>query len=125
MNHPAHQSFLNDLTALGYSPELQKVDQNQFFAILGNYLINYGSFQGRIIDLGLPALLDYPRLVGPSIHVKAHPQLLELQNVSGKLNVINSPLGSEWRYWSFRLKAYPERTAMQLMNQVNSIFKNV
>lgn len=125
MNHPAHQRFFDDLTALGYNPELQKVDPNQFFLILRDYLINYGRFEGRVIDLGLPALLDYPRLVGSAIHIKAHPQLLELQNISGMLNIINSPLGSEWRYWSFRLKAYPEGTAMQLMNQINRIFKNI
>jgi hypothetical protein len=125
MNHPAIQKFMDDLTVLGYNPELRQDDQNQFFAILPGYTVEHGRFQGRVIDLGLPALLDYPRMVGPSMHIKADPQLLELQNDPGKLNVINSLLGSEWRYWSFRFVAHPQETAQQLMNQINTVFKNV
>jgi len=125
MNHPAIQKFLDDLAALGYGTELKQVDQNQFFALIPGYVVQHGRFQGRIIDLGLPALTDYPRLVGPSIHIKADPQLLDYQNIPGKLNVINSALGSEWRYWSFRFLAYPQETARQLMNQINTVFKNV
>jgi hypothetical protein len=125
MNHPAIQKFLDDLEALGYSPELKQVDHNQFFAIIPDFTVEHGRFQGRVINLGLPALLDYPRLVGPSMHIKADPQLLELQHIPGKLNVIYSPLGAEWRYWSFRFVAHPQETAQQLMNQINSVFKNV
>lgn len=125
MINPAVQKFLDDLAALGYSPELREANQNKFFAILSGYPVQHGRFQGRIIDLGLPALLDYPRLVGPSIHIKSDPHLLDNQNTPGKLNVIDSPLGTEWRYWSFRFVAYPQETALQLMNQINSVFKNV
>lgn len=125
MTHPSIQKFLDDLTVLGYCPEFRQVDQNQLFAIIPGYQVEHGRFQGRVIDLGLPALLDYPRMVGPSIHIKADPQLLELQNVPGKLNVIGSPLGIAWRYWSFRFTAYPQETAQQLMNQINTVFYNV
>lgn len=125
MNHLAIQRFLDDLVALGRNTELKQVDQNQFFVIIPGYTVEHGRFQGRIIDLGLPALLDYPRMVGASMHVKADPQLLELQHIPGKLNIIASPLGEQWRYWSFRFVAYKEETAQQLLNQINTIFKNV
>jgi hypothetical protein len=125
MNVPAIQKFVDDLIALGYSPELLAVNNNQHFAVLRNYKIEVGKFQDRVIDLGLQALPDYPRRVGQSIHVKADPQLIEKQNIPNVINVVDSPLGDEWRYWSFQLLARPEKTAKELMNQINGIFKRV
>jgi hypothetical protein len=125
MSIPAIEKFMTDLSALGYVPELVTVNQNQHFAILRNFTIELGKFEGRMIDLGLPALTDYPRRVGQAIHVKAEPQLLEKQHIANTLNIIDSPLGDEWRYWSYKLVAYPEGTAIELMNQISGIFKRV
>lgn len=122
----AVQKFLDDLVALGYTPELVTASSNQQFAIIRNYQIEIGRFAGKIIDLGLPAQLDYPRMVGQSIHIKSDPILLDKSDSqSGVRNIIDSPLGQEWRYWSYRFTAYPEETAKQLMIQVNGVFKRI
>ncbi len=125
MSNPAIQQFLTDISALGFEPELVSVNADQSFLIIRNYTIELGRFKDRIIDLGLPALTDYPRRVGQSIHVKADPQLLEKQNIPGILNIVDSSLGNEWLYWSFQLKAHSNETARELMNQINGIFKRV
>lgn len=121
----AVQKFLDDLVA-GYAPELATDSNGQQFAIIRNYQIELGRFAGKLIDLGLPAQLDYPRMVGQSIHVKSDPILLEKSDsVAGIRNIIDSSLGGEWRYWSFRFTAHPEETAKQLMVQINGVFKRI
>ena len=122
---PAIQKFLEDLSAIGFTPELVTVHQNQQFAVLRDYTIDLGRFKDKVIDLALPALPDYPRRVGQSIHVKANPQLLEKQHIADVVNIIDSPLGSDWLYWSFRLAAYSDETARQLMVQINGVFKRI
>jgi hypothetical protein len=122
----AVQKFLDDLILLEFAPEYEKASNGQEFAIIKDYQIELGRFAGRIIDLGLPALPDYPRMVGQAIHVKSEPLLLDrADSVSGVRNIIKSPLGVEWRYWSFRFNAFPEETARHLMIQINGIFKRI
>ena len=122
----AVQKFLDDLVALGYAPELVTASNGQQFAIIRNFQVELGRFAGKIIDLGLPAQLDYPRMVGQSIQVKSDPKLLDnSDSQSGIRNIIDSPLGGEWRYWSYRFTAYPEETANQLMVQINGVFKRI
>jgi len=118
--------FLQDLSEFGYSFEklvgADKVD----YAIILNFEVPVGRFQGRIIDLGIPIPTDYPRLVGSSIHIKATPQLLEYTDtLTNVRNIIVSQLGQEWRYWSFRLEAFPEKTAQNLIFQINGIFQRI
>ena len=89
--------------------------------------VQFGRFAGRVIELGLPAPPDYPRSVGASIHVRAEPQFLEYGKVHKVRNIIKSPLGPEWRYWShnFNWTGERERSAARLLAQVNSIFDRV
>ena len=77
-----------------------------------------------MIDLGLLATPDYPRTVGSSIHVRAAPQLFDYGSVPGVRNVIESGLGSEWRYWSHNFGWTGERSTRRLISQVNTIFAN-
>jgi hypothetical protein len=119
------ERFLQDMVGIGYSPEKQVDGNSQNFAVFREFEIQTGRFQGRIIDLGIPVPNDYPRLIGPSIHIKADPQLIEYSNIQGVINVIQSPLGTEWRYWSFSLRINPENTAQNLMSQIHGIFQRV
>ncbi|MES3034912.1 MAG: E2/UBC family protein [Gemmatimonadota bacterium] len=95
------------------------------FAIISGYLVPAGRFAERQIDLGLPAPPDYPNRVGSSIHIRATPQLLEYENVSGVRNIIASALGPDWRYWSHQFPWAGERdgSARRLLAHVASIFE--
>lgn len=118
------EQFLKDFEEIGYKPELVKGNDGQTYAVFKDFEIEIGKFSGRVIDLGLLIFPDYPRIVHSSIHVKATPQLFEkIDNVSGVRNILDSGLGSEWRYWSYRFNAVPENTAMHLMSQINGVFK--
>ncbi len=116
--------FIKDFTELNYQPEIVQGNDNQTYAIFRDFEVEIGRFSGRIIDLGILVLTDYPRMVHSSIHIKANPQLFEkTDTLEGIRNIIDSGLGSEWLYWSLALKAVPEGTAKHLMSQINGVFK--
>lgn len=94
------------------------------FAVIPDYEVQVGRFAGRVIALGLPAPADFPRSVGASIHVRADPQLLEIEHVPNIRNIIASPLGPDWRYWShnFNWGGEREKSAARLLTQINAIF---
>lgn len=118
------ERLIQDLHMLGYEVELVAVMDNNKFAIIRNYEIQLGQFTGRIIDLGIPATVNFPISVGSSIHVKASPQLYEKHSVPNIRNITDSALGSEWRYWSKNFGWVGERSARRLMSQINEVFKN-
>jgi len=118
------ERFLKDFKEIGYTPELVKGGDGQTYAVFRDFEIEIGKFSGRIIDLGLIVFQDYPRIVHNSIHVKATPQLFEKSDTVPRVrNILNSGLGPEWRYWSYRFNATPEDTAVNLMSQINGVFK--
>lgn len=118
--------FLQDLFELEYQPEKVVTADNANYAVIRNFEVPIGRFQGRIIDLGIPVPNDYPRLVGTSIHIKSDPQLLEYTDtIPNVRNIIGSQLGQEWRYWSFRLEAFPENTIQNLIYQIHGIFQRI
>jgi hypothetical protein len=118
--------FLIDLSDLGYSAEKLAGTDNQNYAVIRNFDIPVGRFQGQIIDLGFPVPNDYPRLIGTSIHIRSVPQLLEYTDtIPNVRNIITSALGSEWRYWSFRLEVTPGNTTLSIIYQIHGIFQRI
>lgn len=116
--------LMEDLKILGYSCELVVGSNGQKFVQIENYDINVGQFKERVIALAIPAPDQYPRTVGPSIHIKSDPHLLDKKDtIQGRRNIINSPLGEDWRYWSFRFNLNIENPTKDLMSQINGIFK--
>ena len=113
-----------DLTAMGFTVTPTQAG-DLAFAVVTEFRVEFGRFAGRVIDLGLPAPPNYPISVGSSIHVRATPQLLEFENVPNVRNIIASPLGPEWRYWShnFGWAGETERSTARLMGQVRAIFE--
>jgi len=111
-----------DLEELGFKP--RKVSANgSEFVVLDGFEIQSGCFEKRIIDLGLQATPDFPRTVHASIHVRANPQLYEVQNVPNVRNIQASVLGPEWRYWSKNFGwSGAGHSARRLISQINSIF---
>jgi hypothetical protein len=115
--------LFQDLRELGYEVEPVTASNNTQFAVIQNYCVPIGRFQGRIIDLGIQATNDFPRTVAPSIHVRANPQLFEKTDTLANVrNIIDSPLGSEWRYWSHSFLWETEKTTRRLMNHIKGIF---
>lgn len=116
--------FIKDFESLNYHPVAQKGLDGQTYAIFKDFEVPIGRFSGRIIDLGILVFPDYPRIVHSSIHIKANPQLFEKSDtVPGVRNIIDSGLGPDWRYWSYAFKAAPEDTALNLITQINGVFK--
>jgi hypothetical protein len=118
------ERLFSDLVELGHWVERVKA-KNIIYMVIPGYEIEVGRFQGRVIDLGIPSTPDFPRTAAPSIHIRANPQLLEksdsLPNVR---NIIDSPLGPEWRYWSRNFGWNGEKSTRRLMNQIKGIFAN-
>ncbi len=115
-----------ELEQLGYEVTLVNDPNNQPYVVIKDYLIELGKFAGRIIDLGIPATPNYPQSVGSSIHIKAQPQLYEKHDSKPNVrNIINSSLGSEWRYWSKNFNWNQQKqSARRLMAQIAGVFKN-
>ncbi len=117
--------LIDELTELGYKPELVDAPDGNKYIILHDFAIELGKFTGRVIDLGFLATPDFPVSVASAIHVKVEPQLYEkVDSIKGIRNITDSGLGSEWRYWSINFNWNSGSTARRLMSQINTIFQN-
>lgn len=115
--------LLSDLLELGYEAKLVEGGENQF--AIFPYEVPLGRFAGRHIQLGVLAPPDFPRTVAAAIHVKSNPHLFDKTDSETNIrNIQDSPLGSEWRYWSHNFQWTEERTTRRLISQINTIFNN-
>ena len=117
--------LLADLKSLGYYPEAIKDSSGLAYALIPSFEIPAGKFEGRVIDLAIPAPDDFGRMVGSSIHIRSEPILMDYQNVPNVRNVIASNLGPDWRYWSFAFKFMSADPTQYLISQIITILKNV
>lgn len=118
--------LIQELKDEGYELELMKGRDNQDFVVIQSFLIPVGQFKGKVVDLGIPAPNDYGRSVGASIHLRSVPHLLDMKDtIPAKRNIIASPLGEEWRYWSHRFTCDPANTTRSLLSQINRVFRDV
>jgi hypothetical protein len=120
------ERLVAELDEIGYAAEQRDLNGGVSFVVIADYEIEAGRFAGRKIDLALQATPDFPRSVHSSIHVRAQPQLLEKTDTLANIrNIVDSPLGAEWRYWSnnFGWSGNEERSARRLMSQINTIFE--
>ncbi len=112
-----------DLVALGFKTELVTGNDQNTYAVMREFEITMGKFEGRIIDLAVFATADYPKSVASAIHVRAQPQLFEkTDSMPNVRNITDSGLGHEWRYWSKNFGWNGERTTRCLISQINKIF---
>ncbi|RII28481.1 MAG: hypothetical protein CXR31_00945 [Geobacter sp.] len=117
--------LIKELLDLGYEVEKVAVANDKFFGVIKRYEVPVGRFQGKTIDLGIQATIDFPRTVASAIHVLASPQLYEkTDSIQGVRNITDSVLGPEWRYWSRNFGWQGEKSARRLMNQIKGIFAN-
>lgn len=126
MNMYGKDRLKDDLSSIGYEVDCISDGNRANYVLIKNYKIELGIFKGREVDLAIPVPNDYPRTVGPSLQIKSSPHLLDKKDtIPGKRNIINSPLGEAWRYWSFRFNLSPENPTQDLMTQINGIFRNI
>jgi hypothetical protein len=115
--------LLRDLLAQGYGTASSLRDANGgMYALVPEFEIPAGTFAGRVIDLAIPAPPDYPRGGIASIHVRSAPHLVGKGN-TGTRNVIDSPLGIDWQYWSYQFQLRPINTTSELLAQINGVFR--
>lgn len=113
----------SDLEILGFRVAILNGNDDQPYGVISGFEIPTGRFGGRVIDLGIMAVANYPQGVASAIQVKADPQLFEkTDSQSGVRNVQDSPLGPEWRYWSKNFNWDGEKTTRRLISQINRIF---
>ncbi|MFH2064749.1 MAG: hypothetical protein ABIK15_06100 [Pseudomonadota bacterium] len=116
------EKLAHDLTEIGYQPEKIKVNDLDF-VVIDEFLVELGRFKGRNICLGIQATKDFPRSAASAIHVKASPQLFEKKDsIKNVRNIIDSPLGPDWRYWSHNFKWKENSSTRRLVNQIKGIF---
>jgi hypothetical protein len=117
------QRLIQDLCDQGYKETRLLADSNgmQYVAI-PEFVIPAGNFAGRIINLAIPAPTDYPRSTIASIHIQVIPHLVSFGN-TGSRNVIASPLGVDWQYWSYQFQISPTNPTSKLLAQINAIFR--
>jgi hypothetical protein len=115
--------MLSDLHTQGYGNASSIRDANGgMYALLPQFEIPAGTFAGRVIDLAIPAPADYPRGGIASIHVRSTPNLVG-KGSTGTRNVIDSPLGIDWQYWSYQFQLRPFNTTSELLAQINGVFR--
>ncbi|MFN0279337.1 MAG: hypothetical protein ACKVRN_12140 [Pyrinomonadaceae bacterium] len=113
----------SDLEALGFKVTISNGSDSQPYVVVGGFEIPTGRFGGRVIDLGIMAVANYPQGVASAIQVNADPQLFEkTDSESGVRNIQDSPLGPEWLYWSKNFNWDGEKTTRRLISQINRIF---
>ena len=115
--------LLEDLSLQGFENVTQMDMSGISYAVIPKFLIPAGSNADRVISLAIPAPADYPRSVGASMHVKTDPHLFPFGNVPNVRNVIVSPLGAEWQYWSYQFQSRSVNPSFQLITQINEIFR--
>lgn len=121
------EKLISEIRELGFDAGIVKGADNQDYVVMHDYEVKAGRFAGRVIELGILSMPDYPQNVSSAIHIKADPQLYEKSDtIAGVRNITDSNLGPDWRYWShdFKWSNNGNRNARRLISQINTIFEN-
>jgi hypothetical protein len=117
----ARQDFIDQLKALGYSPE--DLGNNR---VCFPYTIPVGKFIGQQIKLGFVVGEDFPANPPGGLHVSPH--LLPINgsgtHPSGGIHD-NQEFGAGWQYWSrpFPAWANTDRTVRTYMAHIRHLFE--
>lgn len=90
------EDFDNYLAGLGLSVEVFQGADGQPYTVIREMTITKGSLADKTCDVALLRPTAEPYVVAPAIHVRPH--LLPM----GTAATQQSPVGSEWQYWSRR-----------------------
>jgi hypothetical protein len=114
----ARIDFVNQLKALGYSTQ---EFSNNVVAI--EYVVPVGKNKGMATLLGFPVGDDFPMNCPAGLHFKtSEPGWQEPRE-----NVSDSPLGSQWRYWSRRFPDWnrTDRSVKTFLAHVRNILTRI
>ena len=115
----------NDLMNMGYEIERITASDGNQFTVIHNFKVSLGRFTGRVIDLGILAMPDFPQSIGSSIHVNAEPQLFDYSDSTPNIrNITKSALGGKWRYWSKKFEWSKDKSTRRLMSLIHGVFEN-
>ena len=96
--------------------EVDRSHSLQGVVVVKAFCISLGSHAGKTIDVGVSGQ-DFPFTPPAGIHVS--PVLAP----NGINNISQSPLGSNWQYWSRRLTDWTtNRTAKHIVSYINKVF---
>ena len=111
------QVLAEQLRELGFDVDLGFAQHN--VVVVNNYAIKAGPHSGRQVRVGIPAQ-DYPFTAPAGLHF--NPVLVP----NGVANVSQSPLGSDWQYWSRRLQDWKDsdRNARHVLSYINKMLLN-
>jgi hypothetical protein len=116
--------LIEDLQNQGYDGASVINDSaGQTYALISEYRIPAGTFEGCVIELAIPAPPQYPQQYGASIQVRSNPPLVGIGHIPNVRNVQDSPLKNGWQYWSYRFTLPPSNPTNELITQINGIFK--
>lgn len=115
----AKADFINQLQALGLT--VRELD-NDFVAF--EYEIPVGKFKGEIVSLAFQGISSFPMACPGGPHFK--PLLLPITGGGGQHPfgaVHNSPLGSDWEYWSRPFSAWnrTDKTVKTYMAHIKNL----
>ena len=118
----ARQDFVDQLKALGFSPE--EMGENR---ICFEYVIPVGKFAGQSVKLGLEVNGDFPANPPGGLHVSPH--LLPM-NTSSNVHPAggihpSKRFGPEWQYWSRPCPDWSktDRTVRAYMAHIRHLFE--
>ncbi len=119
--------LLSELLELGYTADTIRIGDIDF-VIIRKYQIEVGPFRGsrdRSWAASYP-LISRERLGRRSrfAQIRSSSSIRAFPNV---MNIIQSPLGNDWRYWShnFNWSGECNRSAARLLYKINAIFDRV
>lgn len=115
----------HDLESLGFEADLAKGSDNHTYVIITGFVIPAGRFMGRTVDVGIMGIPNYPQGVPSALHIRSEPHLLDISDTLANVrNILASPLGDEWRYWSKNFNWNGEKSTRRLISQINRIFED-
>jgi hypothetical protein len=125
-NLMAKADFLQQLQDLGLKVQELVMPPHTYFTF--DYLVPVGRFEGQTVRLGLQAMDSFPMDAPPGPHIKPH--LLQTTNQGGVHptgGINNSPLGTDWQYWSrpFREWAKTDKNAKTYLAHIKNLLATV
>jgi hypothetical protein len=111
------QVLAEQLRQLGFDVDLSFTQHN--VVVINNYEIRVGRYSGKRVRVGIPAQ-DFPFTAPAGLHFSPHLA------PNGAANISQSPLGTDWQYWSRRLQDWKEsdRNARHVISYINRVVLN-
>lgn len=124
------ERLVADFRAMGFNVDGPIESGGQRWAIVHGYRVPAGRFGGQVIDVAIPAPIDYPAIPPGGLYVSP---FLVPESEMGGLSVHDRPgetaaLPGRWQYWSRPIPPGTWRSlagAKRLITHWNAVMANV